>query len=1438
MSYTSLDDEDYQNFRADLLKRKEFASLKLPQTSIVDPVDESIQGTFLQSRSYQQFVANYSNPNTKADRLLLYQMTGVGKCHGKDTAILMYDRSKKMVQDVVVGDLLMGDDEKPRTVLSIARGREQMIEIRPTMSNLKFSCNRSHILSVVRECYKICPTSQQKIKYHTIIDCNYRDLQPNDKLYRRPLRENNAPELNGFTKISNQLNKLLQNRITFYDKNCFTTLLNPEDSSDEIVNSILSTGTIAHCVGTTLTCWKPEPICLEDGSFVIPEPFQLTELPENDYYGFSIDGNHRYLLGNYIVTHNTLAACEMGMGYASAYKKMYAMATTKIPAIRANYAQLDQMTPNIYILGFEGTRGAFRRELLKYTEFGFVTKEELDKKAFLQKNAMSGIPSDIDALKDFMSKLKRRLHNKSKGGFFKFVGYDELALKLFKSDTIKLVDLEKESLSKNVNFEDLVDQKIQSGELTVNETFLQSFFYSFVIGDELHQTYNMESKNSRGVALQYILNKAEGVIFLGLTATPMNSSPTEIVNIINYLSTNGVKIRKSDLFAGGQLLPNSLEKIGTLIRGKVSFLQDSDPQYYPSKNYVGEFLSLPSTEHELKSHDVFPYLKFTECKMSKFHQDTLSAYLSSDDTVVDNDVEQNVNSPLTNDEVSLHTTVVTDEQLEKATKTTIPTDGYAIIDMVAPNPDSDTVGLFRSRNVMTSINGASQKFKDAVGIRVKKMAGGMQVLTGAFLRRENIGKYSAKYEKLIDTVHAIIKFCGENVQKCRKTFIYHDRVTGSGALQIAELFMENGFLDESSSYSMNTICMICGETMQLHPVNERDVPVLRSHNFMPVRFMTIHSYMDRSRMEELLTKYNDPNNCNGHNFMLLVGTKIISESYDFKDVQELIYTSMPINFATFIQVEGRTIRNGSHLNLPRDQWIVHIRILLTTVDTANNFVDPISPELHRYISKMSQYLTIQLVERELSRNAIDAYTNRDIIMSDNVWGKFFGVSKNLSVEVSESQAKKTMGMLYYDIPKLPESEITSITFMSTGLHIKEISDMIYVIKRLFMKSPVWTYDDLWSSVRNPKIKLQVNPAMFSENNFIIALSKMIDISEYFLDAMSMVDRWMDGWLTDSEFLYIVLNGIRHKIVQRDKFYIAFPIDQSYRPIVDIESYIRSPQNKAKIRIDVGKYVENVKLVANFQTKRDEFAKTFATKDLTIDILFDYSAQFQSFLLEESIVDLLLDRGSKLDKRLLQFYHDFRILIHKSEIVKYAEVLKQFSSNLSKLSNETVLGYTTSKSCKLYDLSISKWFNVSKIALNRQIKYKETGPIIGYLESTPIKTKFKLRKPAQVIRETSMAMTTKSKEESSNSKRILRIDQRFLENGIVCNTKNKRELLFILASLGVSTSSMTKSQIKTKNLCREIVSELIALEKKERDKDSRYKYFYGWWDERIEITLTI
>jgi DNA repair protein RadD len=68
-------------------------------------------------------------------------------CHAKGSKILMYDGSIKNVEDIKVGDELIGDDCKKRTVLELHRGIDKLYEISPIKGE-PFIVNGGHILSL------------------------------------------------------------------------------------------------------------------------------------------------------------------------------------------------------------------------------------------------------------------------------------------------------------------------------------------------------------------------------------------------------------------------------------------------------------------------------------------------------------------------------------------------------------------------------------------------------------------------------------------------------------------------------------------------------------------------------------------------------------------------------------------------------------------------------------------------------------------------------------------------------------------------------------------------------------------------------------------------------------------------------------------------------------------------------------------------------------------------------------------------------------------------------------------------------------------------------------------------------------------------------------------------------------------------------------------
>jgi len=292
---------------------------------------------------------------------------GRGKCLGKDTRILMYDGTIKMVQDVLVGDVLMGDDSGPRNVLSLARGRENMYKIGCKKGD-GYIVNESHILSL-----KYGTDMNRNIKKNTVLDISVTDYLNLPSYYHGrggPLYGYRVPIIfpeqevemdpyllgywlctqddvlfqlpdgfekyfpSGFEKYipyhykcnsrKRQLELLAgiidSNATHYYGNNSYK--INLKKRGDSLLQDILyvcrSLGFHAHKYKNGIKLYteeipvkNPEKKTEKGLRDCLKYRITVTPIGIDDYYGFEIDGNHRFVLGDYTVTHNTVMALKI-----------------------------------------------------------------------------------------------------------------------------------------------------------------------------------------------------------------------------------------------------------------------------------------------------------------------------------------------------------------------------------------------------------------------------------------------------------------------------------------------------------------------------------------------------------------------------------------------------------------------------------------------------------------------------------------------------------------------------------------------------------------------------------------------------------------------------------------------------------------------------------------------------------------------------------------------------------------------------------------------------------------------------------------------------------------------------------------------------------------------------------------------------------------------
>ncbi len=83
----------------------------------------------------------------KGQLIVITGLAKRGKCYAKGTKIILSNGKTELVENIKVGDKLMGDDSTPRNVLALGRGKETMYKIIPSKGS-PFKVNESHILSL------------------------------------------------------------------------------------------------------------------------------------------------------------------------------------------------------------------------------------------------------------------------------------------------------------------------------------------------------------------------------------------------------------------------------------------------------------------------------------------------------------------------------------------------------------------------------------------------------------------------------------------------------------------------------------------------------------------------------------------------------------------------------------------------------------------------------------------------------------------------------------------------------------------------------------------------------------------------------------------------------------------------------------------------------------------------------------------------------------------------------------------------------------------------------------------------------------------------------------------------------------------------------------------------------------------------------------------
>lgn len=152
------------------------------------PIPESeINADFLPGITLEQYQIDAIRKSTKIECGIFNVPTGGGKCLGRDTPVMMYDGTIKKVQDVVVGDLLMGDDSTPRTVFGVCSGIDELYRVDQKYGD-SYVVNSSHILSLIRT-----PDGKSPSKDYQKVDLNIGQYMASSRTQKHLLKGYKTP---------------------------------------------------------------------------------------------------------------------------------------------------------------------------------------------------------------------------------------------------------------------------------------------------------------------------------------------------------------------------------------------------------------------------------------------------------------------------------------------------------------------------------------------------------------------------------------------------------------------------------------------------------------------------------------------------------------------------------------------------------------------------------------------------------------------------------------------------------------------------------------------------------------------------------------------------------------------------------------------------------------------------------------------------------------------------------------------------------------------------------------------------------------------------------------------------------------------------------------------------------------------------------------------
>jgi len=305
----------YKPLQIDNIQSKNLNQISDFLNNIKNKLDKNVFGHIdTKNQIIQLFAKWIVNPNSKGLVIGIQGPMGCGKCHGIDTPILMYDGSIKKVQHIKINDILMGDDSKPRKVLNLGHGTDKLYRIHQSNGD-SYIVNSEHILCLtildkfieipVKEYINLPILNQQLLKgYRSIVEFSNKKIKYDPYYKGKKIGDLNSKNIcipNNYKYNSKFIRTQLLKGILYSDGYLSNGYWKIKLKSKKLTEDILF---IARSLGYK-TRYIKNCIHIKNTNIDLLSSIHIEYIGIGEYYGFTIDKNHKYLLGDFTVTHNT-----------------------------------------------------------------------------------------------------------------------------------------------------------------------------------------------------------------------------------------------------------------------------------------------------------------------------------------------------------------------------------------------------------------------------------------------------------------------------------------------------------------------------------------------------------------------------------------------------------------------------------------------------------------------------------------------------------------------------------------------------------------------------------------------------------------------------------------------------------------------------------------------------------------------------------------------------------------------------------------------------------------------------------------------------------------------------------------------------------------------------------------------------------------------------